>query len=391
MAFNGKCALLVVSAAVALSSTAMAQSQTGGGSDWASKVKLDGWFRYRFERVLDASTTPTTVEDRQRLAFKFGLGAQVNDKLSFYAQLGTQGASALATTNQTLGGTTGYNNFKSIMLMQAALKYKLMDGVTLMAGKYASPIVRTGGNIFFFFPEYNNEGLSVVWNGDMGAIKPFASLSSNRMVNRTNEAPSSPSSTVGPDVDSTEAQVGARWSMDQLAVMAQLQMRNYNNMKGLNTALLSSVAGGNTTTTTGCVTAGTCYKYDYKLTGGGVEVKYNLGFAPVMAYYEMITNSDPSEKNNATYTGVKLGETKEPGSWYVQYNYVDMAADSVVSTMTHMGFMGGGTNTRGHEIVLGYQIAPGFGAAFYYDTGTKSVATTNTMYENYLLDLTATF
>ena len=114
MAFYGKLALLAFGAAVAVSSTAGAQS-----NDWANRITLNGDARFRVERDMTYNNPNTSDNVYGRMRFRLGINAKVNDALTATARVAT-GASQYSTQfnlgQSPAGQGTGWGSRQSFTL-----------------------------------------------------------------------------------------------------------------------------------------------------------------------------------------------------------------------------------------------------------------------------------
>ncbi len=404
MAFYGKYALLAFGAAVAVSSTAGAQS-----SDWANRITVNGDARFRIQRDLNLcpSTSATygcsaTDNMYERMRFRLGVNAKVNDSLNAVARLST--GNNQFGTNFNLGTTptstaaapAGWGARQLFTLDQAYLNYKLGDSATIQAGKVPVPFWVAGNAWTLWNFDQSLEGVQAKWNGDMGAMKPYATLNYSSFLDRTQTQNAAPSVTTGngPDLMFLGAQLGVKYTTDMLWANVAIGSYNFGTKDTLVSSSGTTAKGNSTNTTTtiaGC-TAGLCYANDYKETDVQAEVGYNLGFAPVAVYGGYTTNSDGNNKT-AMVGGVKLGALKDVGSWSAGYEYRDLGADSFLATYGDPTWgVGGGTGVNGSSVTAAYQMWPNASLGVSYQAGRRDLAAGgNTGVESYYTELVASF
>ena len=114
------------------------------------------------------------------------------------------------------------------------------------------------------------------------------------------------------------------------------------------------------------------YIHDYEELEIFTEIDFKVREIPVMIFGDFVKNFGV-DQNNWSYTenrnpenrhdediawlaGFKIGKCKEKNSWEIKYNYRIVEADAVVGALTDSDFRGGGTDAKGHEIGVGWQI-----------------------------------
>ena len=137
------------------------------GTEWASKIKLRGDFRYRHEafdaeRVDDdGSVDDGSDRQRQRIRARFGFDFKVTDTLKGTFLLAT-GADDPRGTNQTL---TGVASRKPIGLDMAYADWQFTKGANLLLGKQPNPVFRPSQSLFYD-SDFNPEGGAVKFERD---------------------------------------------------------------------------------------------------------------------------------------------------------------------------------------------------------------------------------
>jgi len=67
-------------------------------------------------------------------------------------------------------------------------------------------------------------------------------------------------------------------------------------------------------------------------------------------------NDNFEKEDTGWLAGIKIGKCKKKNSWEIKYVYRRVEADAVVAAITDSDFRGGGSDAKGHEIGIGYQI-----------------------------------
>ena len=92
------------------------------------------------------------------------------------------------------------------------------------------------------------------------------------------------------------------------------------------------------------------------------------------------------DDNLGWIAGFSYGNRDKPGSSAFRYNYRHIEKDVVIAAFTDSDFMGGGTDGKGHEFNLSYQVAKKvmFEATYYF---CYKELDKNVKYHKVLLDL----
>jgi phosphate-selective porin len=129
---------------------------------------------------------------------------------------------------------------------------------------------------------------------------------------------------------------------------------------------------GNTT-----AAGGTEYASDYDIAEGFVEYGFKCADMPVSIFGNYAHNTVArTNEDDGWLIGLKLNKAKEPGSWDFRYNYREVEADAVLGAFTDSDFIGGGTNGRGHEFGLNYQLTENIQAGLTYFINVRDRSTT---------------
>ena len=114
-----------------------AATTPAGGESWSDRVRLDGDFRYRYERI-DAEGSDT--RKRNRIRARVNVKADLSDDVEVGFGLATGGDDPVST-NQTLGGG---GSSKGVVLNLAYANWEATDGLHLIFGKLKNPLYRVG-------------------------------------------------------------------------------------------------------------------------------------------------------------------------------------------------------------------------------------------------------
>jgi len=312
---------------------------------WTDRVKLDGDFRYRYERIdLEGSDT----RSRSRIRARINVKAEVADNIEVGFGLATGGEDPVST-NQTLGGG---GTSKGVSLNLAYINWEASEGLHLIAGKFKNPLSRVGGQPLTWDGDWTPEGLALKYRRDWF----FANAIGNYF-----ESDSGKSN----DNFSWGGQIGASGSLGSVELTGGLGYYSIPTQGETTTFGDPSDPGdffGNTAIEPGGLACGTTadvecvYAYDYLLTQVFAEAKFDIGEWPAVVFMDFVNNSDPSDNDTGWTLGTTLGQARDRGQMQFTYYYADKEADSMLGLVTDSDFGGGGTDSKGHWLQFNYGV-----------------------------------
>ncbi|MBU1698916.1 MAG: putative porin [Candidatus Eisenbacteria bacterium] len=324
-------------------------------SDGEDGLKVDGDFRYRYERI---DQEDKDVYDRHRLRARVGLAAMVNDQTHFFLRLAS-GSTDPISTNQTLDDAS---SSKGIWLDRAYLDIRPVQtpGLNLMAGKISNPFYTPQKSQLIWDGDLNPEGLAAKFSHGKGALKLFASGSGWIIDNRKAES----------DVFMYGLQGGINREFDEqdLNLTAGASFFSYTELK--DKPLLMSDSFGNSTPDD----AADIYANEYTLIEGFFKAAFSVARRPVALFADFVTNTDPSEENVGWMAGVEVGKAMRPGTAKVSYNYRELQRDAVLGIFSDSDFAGGGTNAKGHQISVVLKLMTNLDAGAIFFANTRGIA-----------------
>jgi hypothetical protein len=315
------------------------------GETWADRVRLDGDFRYRYERI-DPEGSDT--RRRNRIRARFNAKADVADNIEVGFGLATGGDDPVST-NQTLGGG---GSSKSVVLNLAYVDWEAIDGLHLYAGKFKNPLTRVGGAPSMWDGDWTPEGIALKYKRDWF----FANVLGNYF-----ESDSKNSN----DNFSWGGQIGASGILGAVKLMGGLGFYSIPTRGETTTFGDPTDPGdffGNTAVEAGGLPCGSTpdtecvYLYDYDLTQVFAEASFDIGEWPALVFFDYVNNSDPSDNDTGWLLGTKIGQAKDRGQMQFTYFYADKEADSMLGLVTDSDFGGGGTDSRGHWLQFNYGV-----------------------------------
>jgi hypothetical protein len=335
---------------------------------WSDRIKLDGDFRYRYERI-DAEGEDT--RRRNRIRARTNVKAQLDDRTEVGFGLATGGDDPVST-NQTLGSG---GSSKNIALNLAYVDWEAIDGLHLFAGKFKSPLTRVGGQQLTWDSDWTPEGLALKYKRDwffVNTLGTFLEGDSSR---------SNDNFSWGGQIGASTAvgNVGLTGGIGYYSVPTKGKTTNFGDPSDPgdffgNTAVEASGAACGTTVDATCV-----YLYDYNLTQAFGEASFDIGEWPTLLYFEYIKNSEPSDNATGWVVGTKIGQAKDRGEMMFTYYYANKEADAMLGMLTDSDFGGGGSNARGHRLHFTYGMSKtwAIGAQYFINevdlaSGSKS-------------------
>ena len=138
------------------------------GESWSDRTRLDGDFRYRYERIdVEGDSTRT----RNRIRARTNITSEVTDNIDIGFGLATGGDDPVST-NQTLGEG---GSSKGVVLNLAYADWEATDGLHLYAGKFRNQLTRAGSQSFLWDGDWTPEGLALQYKRDRYFINAIGS------------------------------------------------------------------------------------------------------------------------------------------------------------------------------------------------------------------------
>ena len=351
-------------------SEAVKDKQVGALPDslqWAEKVRISGDLRYRHEHI-DAEKVGSVRwkegRDRDRIRARLMIEAIVNDEWGLGFRLASGQRDILVDSSLDAdmfpdpisGNQTLKQNFssKDIWIDLAYFDWhpKAVPGLNVYGGKVKNPFYTVGKNELVWDHDLNPEGIASKYQWPIGKNDTIHINGGGFWVDE---------SSGGVDTSLWGVQGYLRHTIGNPDyILGGVSYWDYGNIKGKvdNFGILA----GNTADPTGTMWAG-----DYDLLEVFSEYGTKFWGLPVAVFGSWVRNFVAvGDQDTGWLVGAKLNKAKDPGSWEFGYNYRDLEADAVVGAFTDSDFIGGGTNGRGHEFGLTYQVAKNVQAGLTY-------------------------
>jgi hypothetical protein len=320
--------LLAVGAAALISTPALADEKE---SSWVDRVSFYGDLRLRHEDI-DEEGNPDAERARERGRARIGLKADVSPNVKLIMGLATGGDNPVS---RNVSGDGGFTT-KEIGIELMYIDWKVMDNLSLLAGKMKNPLFKAGG-------------VPLIWDGDLnpegGAAKYTNGMFfANAGLYTVEERSGADDSMLGAVQGGIKTDIGEAGKLT-----AGLGYFAYTNTIG-NEPFYNGSPNGNT------VDAEGNYVYEYKNIEAFAQFDMKLADWPFAVYAHYTVNNEVDVEDTAYAFGAKLGSAKKQGTQQVSYTYQDIEADSVIGTFNDSDFGGGGTDSSGHMLKYKYML-----------------------------------
>jgi Putative porin len=311
-----------------LATPVMAADKEGS---WVDRVSFYANLRLRYEDLQEEGN-PDANRDRERGMVRFGVKADVHNKVMLVIGLASGGDNPVSRNVTGDGGFTT----KDIGLELFYVDWEATESISVYAGKMKNQLFKAGKVPLIWDSDLNLEGIAGTYNSGMW----FGSLSRYSVEERSGEDDSSLYS----------GQVGVVFDTGKTSKLTTgFGYFAYTNTIG-NEPFYDGAANGNTVDVNGNLV------FDYENTEAFLQFDARLGTWPLQLYGHYTVNNEVDREDTAYAFGATIGSTKEKGNMQFSWTYQDIEADSVIATFNDSDFGGGGTDSRGHMIKGKYMI-----------------------------------
>lgn len=354
------------------------------GSDWATRIKARGDFRFRNENIWterDVGGVAVDAADRERMRVRARLGFdfKATDNVTGTLLFATGGDDP-RSSNQTLGSS---GTRKSIGLDMAYVDWKFMQGGDLLLGKMPNPVFRPGQSMFYD-GDFNPEGGAVKF--DRGMF--FGTAYGWWFTEGYNADPDSPANH---DTYITGLQAGLKFPL--LGGETLLAANYYTcTMCQDNSPLYNNNANGNTTYRVGTSTTN-LLRYDYDILEFSAQMGTTVRSLPFAFWANYSQNmADDVEYDTAYAVGATLGKASNAGTWEAGLFYQSIDKDALFGQWIDSDFGDGRTDSDGWVLKAGYAPVKNFtiNGTYFMNTLNKDVGT-QLDYDRLQLDLNYKF
>lgn len=319
---------------------------------WVENVKISGDLRYRHESIdSESSGRWSKGRHRHRIRARLGLEGKINDEWDVGFRIAS-GSSDPSSTNQTLD--SGFSS-KDLWLDLAYFNWHPASakGLNVYGGKMKNPFYKVGGNQLIWDDDLNPEGIAAKYVMLLGEHDKLYINGGGFWAEESGS---------GIDQSLWGAQTYLKHSFENKDyLIAGASYFDYGNTKGQATIYDSTDSYGNSVDSSGL------YRNDYDIVEGFAEYGFKVADRPMAVFGNYVKNTAATTSEDTGWLiGCKFNKAKEPRSWELSYNYRDLEADAVIGVFSDSDFIGGGTNGKGHQFGLKYQLAKNLQAALTY-------------------------
>ena len=343
--------------------------------DWVKNVKISGDFRYRHEQI-DAEHSSSVRwyggQARDRIRVRLMLEAIVNDQWDVAFRLASGNAHVddayegdPISTNQEL--THAFSR-KYIWLDLAYFNWHPVwaKGLNVYGGKIPNPFYKAGGssNEMIWDGDLTPEGIGTTYLRPMGDKDELRFAAGGFWVNEVHDT----TTATYADLSLWGAQAYWKHMFEKPTyLLFGASYYDYGNIQGASALATTWRTSATTRFFGNTYTSGNKYRYDYDLLELFAEYGFKFVGLPMAVYGDWVKNTvAPSGAATGWLLGTTLNKAIDPGSWELNYTYREIDTDAVVGQFNSSDFMGGGTDGRGHQVGLTYQVAKNLQTALTY-------------------------
>lgn len=304
-------------------------------SSWASKVKIKGDVRLRYQyQDQDLSNERT----RGRIRYRAGIIGKPMDKLEVGAGLAS-GGSDQRSTNQTFDNAF---STKGINLDYAYAEYQFTDSFTAIGGKFTRKKWLYQATDLEWDGDINPEGASANFTFNDGFGKGFINTGV-WVIDENSGGNDDPFMVYG--------QIGQKFSSGNIfGTLAG----TYYAFGDINAPTDISAFAGSNTDPNGDFNA-------FNISG---ELGTKVGNGKASILFDYINNVDTNTNDDTAFA---IGAKYVTGDWQFKYIYADLDANAVPDFLPDSDRFDGLTGIKGHEFIAEYEVLKGivFGLDYY--------------------------
>ena len=313
-----------------------------------SKVSYD--FRYRYEYTDDESKV--SKRRRNRIRARLGSEFKPSDQLIIKFRFATAEENS-TSSNQTLGH--GFS-LSDIGMDQFYFGYAINQSSKIVVGKQSNPFFRSNKGELIYDGDFNPEGVAFQFNKGIyfGTLGLF-----------------SYDKTSFESVSIDGFQIGFSDSFnEETSFKIALAQYNFDKIKGRPATEITwnGKVFGNQMDIDGT------YLNDFNITNITAEVKTMIGtqLIPALFFLDIVDNKDAKNDEKGFQTGIKL---KFNRLWEATYLYKDVEKNAVFGALVNSDFGGGGTDHKGHQMIISYSFSEKLSFDFIWFDNKKRMET----------------
>lgn len=352
-------------------------------ASWADSVTVKGDIRYRYE---DIKENGKPDRQRDRIRVRLGIDGKISDELSASAGLST-GKNEPTSGNQTLGNTFAG---KGMYLDYAQFNYILAEPLTVMAGKLKNPYMCIDDLVWD--TDVTPDGLAMQYK--FNVIENAMDINVNAGYHWLLEQANSTK-----DQTMYAGQLAMIFGItDEIKLTVGGSVYDFQNIKGtpftqINYAGEEKGFGNSSSSVKSGTNTVKVYAQDFNEVEYFAELSYWIPSMEIPLRFtgHIVENTEASSNNKGIDYGIALGKAKNPKTYEIGYNYIELKKDAVLGALTDSDRWGGGTDGKGNKLFAKYQMAKNWQLGFtYYMNNDKGLAKP-VDYNRYFLDLVASF
>lgn len=330
-------------------------------SSWTDKISFKGDFRYRLEIIdIPDQDDDTKVRYRHRIRGRIGMNADLSNGFGVGFQLAT-GSDDPVSTNQTIGDAF---STKPLWIDLAFVDWKpeFADGLALVLGKMKNPFRKPQKTELVWDGDLNPEGMALGYEREFGIATPFLQTAGFFVEERKKAKDSW--------LLGVQGGLTLNFAEGLFYVSAGIGYFDHTNIKGAELYHDAEDSFGNSVEALTDDDGGeySVYMYDYNMIDGFFELGGKIVKFPWAVFGNVAKNiADDVDDGLGWLVGAKLGKAKKPLTFDLKYTYRVVEPDAVLGVFTDSDFIGGGTDGKGHEWNVGFQVvkAMKIGASFF--------------------------
>jgi len=337
--------------------------------NWTDTVKLSGDVRFRHETIAQEFTD---IRNRQRVRARVGVFAQPANHFLLGLSLAS-GNSDPISSSQSLDDAF---STKPIGIDLAYVQWVPSKSFDVVLGKQKNPFFSPSKSELIWDTDLRPETLTVRYINSTPLAK-MKWVTSGFMVEERSDAAET-------WMLGNQATVQFPLGTPKARLTLGGSYYHYTNGQGLSTFVADDESFGNS------VFTNQSYANSFHLLEGFSQVDVFVFDLPVAFYLDYVNNQAAEADNQAWLLGFKVGRITKNSDFDFKYSYRVVQKDAVVGAFTDSDFLGGGTDGRGHEFGLGYQVAKGVKANLSYFLNSRDLAQ-NVRYQRAQVDLSVKF
>lgn len=339
--------------------------------EWASRIRLNGDFRFRHEAI-DNAALPS---ERERESIRARISAAIRITDTIKGEVGFGSGTDPRGGSVTLGAASSR---KEIGLDLGYMTWQALDELSITAGKMREPYVRPGRSVFFD-NEIRPEGIALNYKDQRGLfgtafnfwLEERAAMSDSKL---------------------RGGQIGWEGDAGALKLKAGAGYYDYVNVQGRFPGFANSLVNefGNTIVGSG---ASARYAYDYDIGQAFAEAAWPIAGVPFSVFADYAENLEADNGLDTAYGfGFLAGKASSPGRWEAGVLRQRMEKDALFAHWIDSDFGSGVTDNEGYSWRVAWMpLKNVLLNVTYLDTAFNVDVGTETDYDRWQLDFNFTF